>query len=161
MLLVTENPTERCDDVCFRKISGNFAEFHGNAYSYFVFQRLSEATQNGARSRKFEIAKNRLAIGLKKHILKLVAVCPVRLEVRTSGFHPENRSSILLRDARLDFKKISDPERFYQHFFGDQAPFFACLWTAAVFERCVSPFFLDKGGNLPGSGMHLKLTFAL
>ena len=99
MLSEAVNPTERCDDVCFRKISGNFAEFHGNAYSYFVFQRLSEATQNGARSRKFEIAKNRLAIGTKKTILKSVGVCPVRLEVRTSGFHPENRSSILLRDA--------------------------------------------------------------
>ena len=61
----------------------------------------------------------------------------------------------------MDFKKISDPERFYQHFFGDQVPFFACFWTAAVFERCVSPFFLDKGGNLPGSDAHLKLTAAL
>lgn len=98
------NPTGWCGDFCFRKILGNFAGFHGNAYRYFVFLRLSEATQNGACSRKFEIAKNRLAIGAKKSILQSeIGVCPVRLEVRTSGFHPENRSSILLRDARSWF----------------------------------------------------------
>ena len=118
MLSEAENPTERCDDVCFRKISGNFAEFHGNACFYLVFLRLSEAIKNGARSRKFEIAKNRLAIGLKKHILKSVGVCPVRLEVRTSGFHPENRSSILLRDAKLAFGKSGERERLSFVFWG-------------------------------------------
>ena len=100
MLSATMNPTERYGDFCFRKILGNFAEFHGNAYLYSAFSGLLKAIKNGARSRKFEVAKNRLAIGTKKTILKSVGVCPVRLEVRTSGFHPENRSSILLRDAR-------------------------------------------------------------
>lgn len=123
MLSEAGNPTERCDDFCFRKISGNFAEFHENAYSYSVFQRLSEATQNGARSRKFEIAKNRLAIGTKKTILESVGVCPVRLEVRTSGFHPENRSSILLRDARVAFVESGEGS-FFIDLFGDGVSFF-------------------------------------
>ena len=46
--------------------------------------------------------KNGLAIYELPSTIRIVSIVrPVRLEVRTSGFHPENRSSILLRDARI------------------------------------------------------------
>ena len=52
-----------------------------------------------------------------------MSVCPVRLEVRTSGFHPENRSSILLRDARSAFGKGGEGS-FFIDLFGDGVSFF-------------------------------------